>query len=56
MAKRERGKREQISVPVTHELHETIARIAASDGRTKANWIKHLIAAAVRESGNQQAA
>jgi len=45
-----RGKREQISVPVSRELHEMIARLAARDGRTKANWLKHLVAAEIRKA------
>jgi hypothetical protein len=52
------AKREQISVPVNPELRNAVERAAAREDRTVANWIRRVIAEAVRKAadGEQRAA
>lgn len=37
------SRREQISLPVSPEMRLFIERMAALDGRTTSNWLRHLI-------------
>lgn len=43
-------KRNQLSVPMTPELRELVARAAAREDRTVASYVRHLIAQAVRKA------
>jgi hypothetical protein len=50
------AKREQISVPVNSELRDQVERAAARENRTVANWIRHIIAQAVRKTDGERRA
>jgi uncharacterized protein (DUF1778 family) len=44
-------KRNQISVPLDPKLRELVERAAEREDRTVANYVRHLIAQAVRNAG-----
>ena len=48
-------KREQLSIPIDAKLRKFVESAAASEDRSVAAWVRHLVANAARQANHQNA-